>query len=358
MDQQKLNNLDNIDELTNKLKLYKQTLETIKAGKVMEDYLLMKNEGVKLVDQVSYIENEMNLIKKNTDDHLVKIQQKVNLLTEQMMNAQESMENMALRLNHLSDKIDYIKSNDFKVELVERMKKNTVPNEVALVEKNEIVLLKDELKELKKVLLEKDSEKNSFYKPIYNKQPTSFQQLKKMINSSLQENKNLVQRHQQFTSMRDPKVKAEKPIRQRGQNPHRLGPNENEKLNKNTDESYVSNPSDDGFIQQENPESKDQYHDEKNTPVYETSYNHDTDEINVELNEEKKEEDHENQKLIHSLEQSVQEKLIVLEENIDPLHDRKIKNSERTIHDTKKVLDENEKPSFFSFLQRGKNGDK
>jgi len=176
---------DDIEGLKQKLIVYKQTLETMKSGNVVEDYLIMKNECYDLIKKISKLEN---VIETNSDQHNVQItniSQQVAVLKEEIKSMSLSIDNVEKEIVSLTDKVNSLNIDDLMIKM------NTLlSNEEILVtsinqEKKELADLKDELIKLKSEVLETNIVSQQQLTQAKTKiQPTSYQQLQSIIKSS------------------------------------------------------------------------------------------------------------------------------------------------------------------------------
>jgi hypothetical protein len=183
MERQKDNNTQDIDVLKQKLATYKQTLETLKAGNAIEDYLIMKNEWYGILKQVSKVEGELKSMQEKQTVQLKEYGKQVGNISEQVESVQKSLENLKEDVTLLTSKVENLHSNEFlkKIEnLLYTVIETTSSKEV---EKNEMKILKEEIAELKKQQTTQ-SEETSRKKVIPKRQPSSYNQLKNMLQSS------------------------------------------------------------------------------------------------------------------------------------------------------------------------------
>ncbi|WP_394184811.1 hypothetical protein [Metabacillus halosaccharovorans] len=176
---------DDIEGLKQKLIVYKQTLETMKSGNVVEDYLIMKNECYDLIKKISKLEN---VIETNSDQHNVQItniSQQVAVLKEEIKSMSLSIDNVEKEIGSLTDKVNSLNIDDLMIKM-----DTLLSNEEILVtsinqEKKELADLKDELIKLKSEVLETNIvSQQQLTQPKTKIQPTSYQQLQSIIKSS------------------------------------------------------------------------------------------------------------------------------------------------------------------------------
>lgn len=181
MDSIKSNNTLDIEVLTQKLSTYKQTLETLKSGNVVEDYILMKNESSGLRKQVSKVEETLKLLQEKSDVQLTEYRKKIDYISDQFETIHQSLNHLKEQVALLTSNAENINIHEFLKTIGDKMDMKNEPNS-SNVEKNEVIILKEEIAQLKKQLtsqLEKNSPKTT-----PNLKPSSFHQLKNMIQSS------------------------------------------------------------------------------------------------------------------------------------------------------------------------------
>lgn len=176
---------DDIESLKQKLIVYKQTLETMKFGKVVEDYLIMKNECYDLIKKITELENVMESNRDQHNHQLMNISQQVKILEEEIKSMNVSIENVKQEVKSLTDKVNSLNID----ELMAKMD-TLIRNEETLVssitqEKKEMMDLKDELIKLKSEFLENNIVNQQQIPQEKAKiQLTSYQQLQKIIKST------------------------------------------------------------------------------------------------------------------------------------------------------------------------------
>lgn len=176
---------DDIEGLKQKLIVYKQTLETMKSGNVVEDYLIMKNESYKLLKQILKIENDMETVKYNHDVQITNIFEQVDALKKEIKSLDLSIENVKQKVMALTDKVNGLNFDEImlKMEMLIRNEDNLATT--IKQEKKELEDLKDEIIKLKSEVLESNNVSKPQLAHISTKiKPTSYQQLKKIIQSS------------------------------------------------------------------------------------------------------------------------------------------------------------------------------
>lgn len=176
---------DNFEELKQKLVVYKQTLETMKSGNVVEDYLMMKNECYNLIKQVSQLENNMETVKNNHDDEITNITQQVDMLAKKVKSIDLSIEQVKQDVKTLTDKVNSLNLGKLILKMEKLLGNGDSLAMFIEEEKKGLEVLKDELIELKSDLLEtKGVMKSQIANTVAHIKPTSYQQLRQIIQSS------------------------------------------------------------------------------------------------------------------------------------------------------------------------------
>ena len=176
---------NDVEELKQKLIVYKQTLETMKSGSVVEDYLSMKSECYNLKKQLSELENDIKILKKKYEDHITSSNKKIDNLTEEMKSINLSIEIVKQDITALTVKIDSWNIEELRVKL-ETLSRNEVRLETSIKQgEKEMLDFKDEIMKLKSEVL---ASKRNSWQDLKNAatkiQPTSYQQLRKIIQTS------------------------------------------------------------------------------------------------------------------------------------------------------------------------------
>lgn len=183
MDRFKLNNTQDIDILKQKLATYKNTLETLKSGNVVDDYLLMKQECYAIKEQVSILEGEVQTMKEKQELQIAEYEQKAKFFSDKMESLSESFIQLQGVITNLTNTVHdlNIKELLLKIDYIVHKQKDYSKDE----DKYEMKILKEEIEQLKKNLssqgkLDGIPPKNGVQK-IY---PSSYMQLKDLIQSS------------------------------------------------------------------------------------------------------------------------------------------------------------------------------
>lgn len=325
-----------IEGLKQKLSVYKQTLETMKSGSVVEDYLLMKNECYSIIKQISKLDGDMKKVEDKQEVQITNYQAQVDCLTEEIGLIKKSLANLKQDVMYLSNKID-----NFNVDEIVIKMENVIRNELHVAsqkrqEKNELKVLKDEILELKKLIMEKDRVKQTLSKKVPQKsQPSSFQQLRSMINSSLHSEARITSHLDIKTGLKNHrevspyevgnvsiKRKASKEVSEQS---HMHIENTEDKLSEpSEDDTKLSSPSGAEVI-------KDNINEYDSTTIDDDQENQNKQSQVSDQSQQPK-----NKNEVDKPEQS-QPKQIFFDHSIEKIED---------------------KPSFFSFFQRGKQGEK
>ena len=181
MDSIKSNNTLNIEVLQQKLSTYKQTLETLKSGNVVEDYIFMKNESSELRKQVAKIEEELKSIQEKSDVQLSEYRRKYNYISDQFETIHQSLNQLKEQVTLITRNVDNIKMYEFLKKIEEKL---DTKNELNISKEvlSEIAILKEEIVQLKKQ--QANQLENNYKQTTPNLKPSSFNQLKNMIQSS------------------------------------------------------------------------------------------------------------------------------------------------------------------------------
>ena len=176
---------DDIEGLKKKYIVYKQTLETMKSGNVVEDYLIMKNECYDLMKQISKLED---VLETNRDQHTIKItniSQQITALKEVIKSMNLSIENVKQKVKGLTDKVNSLNMDELMAKMDSLIRNEETLLSSITQEKKELLDLKNELIKLKGEVLKSNIVPQKQIPQAKNKiQPTSYQQLQKIIKSS------------------------------------------------------------------------------------------------------------------------------------------------------------------------------
>ncbi|HZH58228.1 MAG TPA: hypothetical protein VEY70_01330 [Metabacillus sp.] len=199
MDRFKLNNTQDIDILKQKLATYKNTLETLKSGHVVEDYLLMKNESYAIKKQVSILEGEVKTMKEQQDLQIAANEKKAKIFSDKMESFSASLGQLKEDIANLTSTVNALNINELlqKIDYIVHKQKDYTKYE----EENEMKILKEEIEQLKKDFISKGQlygtpQKNAVQK-LY---PSSYMQLKDLIQSSKNINSSITQDRKTFFS--------------------------------------------------------------------------------------------------------------------------------------------------------------
>ncbi|MGM0876165.1 MAG: hypothetical protein ACQEWV_15690 [Bacillota bacterium] len=185
MERFKMNNTQDIVVLKQKLATYKHTLETLKAGEVVEDYLLMKNECYAIKNQVSKLEGEVKTMKETQDLQITEYEKRVKIISDQVESVNESLGQLKEDVTLLTSKVNSLNFNDLLIKIDNMITTQYAATPSKEAKKSEIKILKEEIAQLKKHLTtEEQLEGTPLKKTTTKLQPTSYKQLRNMIHSS------------------------------------------------------------------------------------------------------------------------------------------------------------------------------
>ncbi|WP_181347799.1 hypothetical protein [Thalassobacillus sp. CUG 92003] len=189
-EQYKLYNTQDINTLRQKIETYKKTLEALKTGDAVEDYLLMKSEVHGIKAQVSQIEGVMKQMEENKDFHTDEYEQQVEHISAQIQTVNDS-------INHLKQDVTFLmnKMHDVNFNLLIEKMNSMLEFQKSSEENNEIDTLKEEIYQLKQTLHAKEQPQQQppQQQPIPQQpmqanqghyQPSSFRKLQNLIDSS------------------------------------------------------------------------------------------------------------------------------------------------------------------------------
>ncbi|MFC0561974.1 hypothetical protein [Halalkalibacter alkalisediminis] len=181
MEQYKFNNTQDIETLRQKLGIYKQTLEGLKAGNLIEDYFLTKHECYEIKKQVSNLEGEINKMKENQDMQINRYT-KVENISEQIETVTDSIRLLKQDVALLMGKVNNSNFNDL-LNKIDKLIDIQYTSISSIQEGNmEIKGLKEEITQLKK---QGETEKQSITtNPAQKPQPSNYRQLQNILQSS------------------------------------------------------------------------------------------------------------------------------------------------------------------------------
>ncbi|MCV9885440.1 hypothetical protein [Metabacillus halosaccharovorans] len=185
MDRFKLNNTQDIDILKQKLATYKNTLETLKSGNVVDDYLLMKHGCYAIKEQVSILEGEVQTMKEQQELQIAEYKKMTEFFSDKMESLSESFGQLQGEIANLTNTVNALNINELllKIDYIVHKQKEYYSEEKE--ENNVMKILKKEMEQLKKDLISQEKldgtpKKNTVQK-LY---PSSYMQLKGLIQSS------------------------------------------------------------------------------------------------------------------------------------------------------------------------------
>ena len=183
MEDSKLTNTEKIDRLKQKLATYKQTLETLKAGDVVEDYLLMKNEDKTIKKQIFTLEGEVKTMKETQGFQLTEYEKRVETISVQVEAIKESLGQLEDDVKLLINTVDNLNFQDLVMKLENLINTHNQPSKTE--ELTEISKLKEEIEQLKKQIHQHEEVVEADQKITVSKlQPSGYKQLVNMIQSA------------------------------------------------------------------------------------------------------------------------------------------------------------------------------
>lgn len=183
MGDSKLTNSEKIERLKQKLTTYKQTLETIKAGDVVDDYLLMKNEDKSMKKQVFTLEDEVKKIKETQDIQLTGYEKRTEIISIQVELMKESLVKLEDDVKSL---LKIVNNLNFPA-LLEKIENviNTHNQSSKAKESTEFSKLKEEIEQLKNHTKHHEEMIESDKKRAVSKlQPSGYTQLMNMLQAA------------------------------------------------------------------------------------------------------------------------------------------------------------------------------
>ncbi|MCM3654504.1 hypothetical protein [Metabacillus litoralis] len=183
MEDSKLTNTEKIDRLKQKLATYKQTLETLKAGDVVEDYLLMKNEDKAIKKQIFALEGEVKTMKETQGFQLTEYEKRVEIISVQVESIKESLGQLEDDVKLLINTVDNLNFQDLVIKLENLINTHNQPSKTE--ELTEISKLKEEIEQLKKQIHHREEVVEADRKITVSKlQPSGYKKLMNMIQST------------------------------------------------------------------------------------------------------------------------------------------------------------------------------
>lgn len=179
----KLTNTEKIDHLKQKLATYKQTLETIKAGDVVEDYLLMKNEDKAIKKQIFTLEGEVKKMKETQDFQLAEYEERAETITVQVESVKESLGQLENDVKLLINTVNKLNFPDLLLKIENLINTHNQPSKTE--ELTEISKLKEEIEQLKSQIHHREEVVGDDPKVTVSKlQPSGYKQLMNMIQTA------------------------------------------------------------------------------------------------------------------------------------------------------------------------------
>ncbi|MBZ5751986.1 hypothetical protein [Metabacillus rhizolycopersici] len=183
MEDPKLTSTEKIDRLKQKLATYKQTLETIKAGDVVEDYLLMKNEDKAIKKQVFTLEGEVKKMKETRDFQIDEYEKRAEIISVQVESVKESLGQLEDDVKLLINTVNNLNFPDLLLKLENLINAHNQSSKTE--ELTEISKLKKEIEQLKNQIHHREEVVEDEPKVTVSKlQPSGYKQLMNMIQTA------------------------------------------------------------------------------------------------------------------------------------------------------------------------------
>ena len=183
MEDSKLTSTEKIDRLKQKLATYKQTLETIKAGHVVEDYLIMKDEDKTIKKQIFTLEGEVKTMKETQGFQLTEYEKRAEIISVQVESIKESLGQLEDDVKLLINKVNNLNFPDLLIKLENLINTHNQPSKTE--ELIEISKLKAEIEQLKKQINNGEEVAGAAPKKTVSKlQPSGYKQLMNMIETA------------------------------------------------------------------------------------------------------------------------------------------------------------------------------
>ncbi|MFG6115338.1 hypothetical protein ACGTN9_09105 [Halobacillus sp. MO56] len=116
----KLYSTDDIERLKHQLKVYEQTLNVVKKGEAVDDYLLIKHEFNETHSKLIRLEGEMKSMEEKYQRQLTDFEEREENFSDYMANVNKMMSQLKEDISKVIDKVDQLNIN----ELMEKI--NTV----------------------------------------------------------------------------------------------------------------------------------------------------------------------------------------------------------------------------------------
>jgi hypothetical protein len=183
MEDSKLTNTEKIERLKQKLTTYKQTLETIKVGSVVDDYLLLKNEDKAIKKQIFTLEDEVKKVKEAQDVQLIGYEKRAEIISDQVESMKESLVKLEDDVKALLNIVNNLNFSDILVKLENVINTHSQPSKTK--EFTEFSKLKEEIEQLKNYTKRHEEMMESDKKRTVSKlQPSGYTQLMNMIQAA------------------------------------------------------------------------------------------------------------------------------------------------------------------------------
>lgn len=149
-----LYNIQEVDELKQKLNYYKTMLESLKVGDIIEDYLQLNRAFNELKAKYSNLEGEMKMMEEYHQREIADYEKKESNFANQVEMLNNMVNELTKDVNRMVYKLEQIQFG----ELVEKVNNLLISQDQTLLEeKNEIEKLKEEISQLKKHMKSKET---------------------------------------------------------------------------------------------------------------------------------------------------------------------------------------------------------
>ncbi|WP_226526801.1 hypothetical protein [Metabacillus niabensis] len=167
--EEKINSIENLKQ---KLSIFKQTLETAQSGNVANDYLSMKFEHQSITGQMLKIEEKLRKAVEQYNSQTKELMENVKTLSEKMNKMDHTITDLQKCMETLVNK-----DQDEVIRGIKEVIKNEIGKQ--LMDSSTVDQIKEELSELKVIINSNKVNKNEIL------HPNSYQQLRNIIHTSI-----------------------------------------------------------------------------------------------------------------------------------------------------------------------------
>ncbi|MFC0470032.1 hypothetical protein ACFFHM_05700 [Halalkalibacter kiskunsagensis] len=184
MEQSRYSSTQDIDTLKQKLVAYKKTLEALKGGGVIEDYLLPKKEYEELKNQVSTLKGEIKTMKDKQDVQIHEYEKKVEVMTTHVELVNNTMRDLKQDVSLLMSKVSNIDFSDI-LKKIDKMVDIQYASISSIKDgNNELNVLKEEIAQLKQQTNNQATANTDNVNQNMKTKPSSYRQLQNILQSS------------------------------------------------------------------------------------------------------------------------------------------------------------------------------